>query len=298
MRFEPLHESFGAQVLDVDCRDADGPGLAAALKQALSDWQVLLFRGQELSDAEFVAFCRLFGELEILPEPEKRHPEHPEIFNLSNVRADGSLTPRDDPQAVFLRGTSRWHTDSSFRSVPCLATVLFALEVPPEGGDTEFADMVAALDSLDPSERKALSRRSAVHSYAYSRSANPGKLPPLSADELAKVPDTVHPVVRQLPAGRQSVFLGGHVSHFDGEDVATSRQAVRDLERRLTGVGNVYRHRWRKNDLLLWDNRSTLHRLTGYEIDKYRRVMRRCTVAGTGGVLSVSDDVANEILSL
>ena len=284
MRFEPLHSSLGACVEGFDCQADARPEVAEELKQALSDWQVLLFRDQELSDSAFVAFCRLFGELEILPEPEKRHPEHPEIFNLSNVRADGSLTPRDDPQAVFLRGTSRWHTDSSFREVPCLATILYAVEVPPEGGDTEFANMIAAYEALSAAERDQLSRTSAVHSYAYSRSANPGKLPPLSAAELAKVPDTVHPVVRQLPDGRRSVFLGGHVSHLDGADVAASREAVRALETRLTGVGNVYRHRWRKGDLLLWDNRTTLHRLTGYEIDRYARVMRRCTVAGTQGV--------------
>lgn len=291
MRFEPLHESFGARVFDFDCRNCGDAGLALTLKKALSDWQVLLFRGQDLTDAEFVAFCRLFGELEILPEPEKRHPAHPEIFDLSNVRPDGSLTPNDDPQAVFLRGTSRWHTDSSFRRVPCLATILYALDVPPEGGDTEFANMIAAFESLDPTELEALSRRAAVHSYAYSRSANPGRLPPLSAEELAKVPDTVHPVLRRLPDGRHSVFLGGHVSHLEGEDVASSRHQVRELETRLTTIGNVYRHRWQRKDLLLWDNRSTLHRLTGYQIDKYRRVMRRCTVAGTTGVEPVDKEL-------
>jgi alpha-ketoglutarate-dependent taurine dioxygenase len=284
MRFEPLHPTFGARVVGFDpARDAE-PGTAKALKRALSEHRILLFRDQELSDADFVGFCRLFGDLEILPEPEKRHPDHPEIFNLSNIRPDGTLTPRDDPQAIFLRGTSRWHTDSSFREIPCLATILYAVEVPPEGGDTEFADMIAAHDALDAAERAELERLSAVHSYAYSRSTNPGKLKPLTPEELAKVPDTTHPVIRRLPDGRRSVYLGGHVSHLADSDVEASRARVRDLEARLTAVGNVYRHAWRKGDLLLWDNRSTLHRLTGYEIDKYRRVMRRCTVAGTDPV--------------
>lgn len=285
MKLISLHQSMGAQVEGLDCARPVSAEDALRLRQALSEHQILLFRDQDISDAAFVDFSRTFGDLEILPEPEKRHPEFPEIFNLSNIRPDGSLTPRDDPQAVFLRGTSRWHTDSSFREIPCLATILYAVEVPPEGGDTEFANMVAAHDSLSENERQELSARQAVHSYAYSRAANPGKLKPLSPEELAKVPDTVHPVIRQHPDGRRSVYLGGHVSHLQGEPVESSRKSVRALEDRLTSIGNVYRHQWRKGDLLLWDNRTTLHRLTGYEIDRYARIMRRCTVTGTERVL-------------
>ncbi len=293
LRLRPLHDSLGARVEGFDCASEEAGRHAAELKQALSDRQVLLFRDQDLTDAAFVRFCRLFGDLEILPEPDKRHPEHPEIFNLTNVRADGSLTPQDDPQAVFLRGTGRWHTDSSFGEVPCLATALYAVEVPPVAGDTEFANMIAAYRALPEAERADLSRKTAVHSYAYSRSANPGKLKPLSEEELAKVPDVRHPVVRELPDGRRSIYLGGHVSHLEGCEVEASRREVRALEDRLTRLGNVYRHQWRVGDLVLWDNRTTLHRLTGYEIDKHARVMRRCTVAGKEGVArgQAGDDI-------
>lgn len=276
---------FGVEVRGFNAAQADAEQDAGTLRQLLSDRQIVLLRDQHLADREFVGFCRMFGKLEILPEPEKRQPDNPEIFNLSNVRADGSLTPFDDPQAVFLRGTSRWHTDSSFRQIPCLATVLYAVEVPPEGGDTEFANMIAAHDALTDAERAELRALKAVHSYAYSRAANPGELKPLSPTELAAVPDMTHPVIRELPDGRRSVYLGGHVSHLDGQDIEQSRARVRALEDRLTTVGNVYRHAWRQGDLLLWDNRTTLHRLTGYEIDRYRRVMRRCTVVGQEAVV-------------
>ena len=287
MKFEPLHASLGASVTDIDCAD-DGAHLAEELQAALTRWQILLFRDQNLTDEQFVSFCRNFGDLEILPEPEKRHPVYPEIFNLSNVKPDGSLPHPDEPQAVFLRGTSRWHTDSSFRDVPCLATVLYAITVPPERGDTLFANMIAAYDSLDAAERRELERRRVVHSYAYSRSANPGKLAPMSAEELALVPDVAHPMIRQHADGRRSVFLGGHASHIEGEPVDASRENIRALEDRLTAVENVYRHQWQEGDLLIWDNRSTLHRLTDYEIDGYPRVMRRCTVAGRDPVVPVS----------
>ncbi len=286
MEFTPLHASLGASVTDIDCAD-DGTQIADELQAALGRWQVLLFRDQALTDEEFVRFCKNFGTLEILPEPEKRHPEYPEIFNLSNVRPDGSLPNRDDPQAVFLRGTSRWHTDSSFREIPCLATILYAVTVPPENGDTEFANMIAAYDSLDEDDRRALEQQRVVHSYAYSRSANPGKLEPMSAEELARVPDVVHPMIRQHDDGRRSVFLGGHASHIDGQPVEASRAHIRALEDSLTAVGNVYRHQWRQGDLLIWDNRTTLHRLTDYAIERYPRVMRRCTVAGREPVVPV-----------
>lgn len=284
--FSPLHGSLGAEVAGLDCAK-DATSAAADLQAALARWQVLLFRGQDLSDEAFVRFCRNFGELEILPEPDKRHPVYPEIFNLSNVKPDGGLPHRDDPQAVFLRGTSRWHTDSSFRQIPCLATVLYAVTVPPEGGDTEFANMIAAHDSLAGAERQDLERLQVVHSYAYSRSANPGKLAPMSPEELARVPDVVHPMIRQHADGRRSVFLGGHASHIEGEPVEASRARIRALEDRLTAVDNVYRHQWRQGDLLIWDNRTTLHRLTGYAIDRHPRVMRRCTVAGRDPVVPV-----------
>jgi alpha-ketoglutarate-dependent taurine dioxygenase len=117
MKFTPLHPSLGALVEGVDCND-DFCEQADRLKTALAQWQLLLFRGQDLADPAFLEFCRNFGTLELLPEPEKRHPEFPEIFNLSNVKPNGSLTHRDDPQAVFLRGTSRWHTAAVFAIYP------------------------------------------------------------------------------------------------------------------------------------------------------------------------------------
>jgi alpha-ketoglutarate-dependent taurine dioxygenase len=284
MDLSPLHPSLGARVDSVDCGQ-DMSASADTLKAELARSQVLLFRDQKLSDAAFVDFCRNFGALELLPEPEKRHPDHPEIFNLSNLKPDGSLTHHDEPQAVFLRGTARWHTDSSFREIPCLATVLYAITVPPEDGDTEFANMIAAHDSLSADEKAELESLQAVHSYAYSRSTNPGKMDPVKAEELAKVPDVTHPVIRSLPDGRRSVYLGTHASHILGEPVDEGRARLRALEDRLTAVDNVYRHKWRQGDLLIWDNRSTLHRLTGYAVDKHARVMRRCTVTGTEKVL-------------
>ncbi|MEO1191780.1 MAG: TauD/TfdA family dioxygenase [Pseudomonadota bacterium] len=282
-----MHASLGVEVTDFDFERLDDPETAAALSHLLARHQVVLLRGQELSAEAFVSFCRAFGDLELLPEPEKRHPDYPEIARLTNVKPDGSLTVPDEPQAVFLRGTSRWHTDSSFRAIPCLATALYARQVTPEGGETEFANMVAAYESLDPAERSELEGLEAVHSYAFSRANNPGKVEPMSEEERRLVPDVTHPVVRFHADGRRSIYLGGHVSHLEGQDVDEGRARVRALEGRLTDVGNVYRHSWRERDLLIWDNRSTLHRLIPYDIARYPRSMWRCTVTGRDPVVGV-----------
>jgi alpha-ketoglutarate-dependent taurine dioxygenase len=294
LRFEPLDAPLGAQVHGLDLPSGTDPAATAsagstepiddetvaALGQALVDHSVLVFRGAAISPADLVALGRAFGQLEILPEPEKRHPDHPEIFNLTNVRPDGDVVDREEPQAVFLRGTERWHTDSSFRAVPSLCTMLYAVEVPDSGGETEFADMYRAFDELPDDLRAEVTDRRLIHSYAYSRANNPGQLEPMSDEELAQFPPVSHPLVRQHPDGRCSLYLGGHVAAMDGVDDPEGRRLIDAVLDHATQDRFVYRHRWQADDLVVWDNRSTLHRLRPYDIAGTRRVMRRITVAG------------------
>ena len=145
LEFEKLETDFGARIHGINQSDYLDEQLVQALTVGLDEHGVLLMRGEEISPGRLVELGRAFGELEILPEPEKRHPDHPEIFDLTNVRSDGEVVDYEEPQAVFLRGTERWHTDSSFREIPCLCTMLYALEVPDSGGETQFANMFSAL---------------------------------------------------------------------------------------------------------------------------------------------------------
>ena len=270
----------GAPLANLDPTTPASPELAAALADGLARHRVLVFRGQSITPGQLVALGRAFGELEILPEPDKRHAEHPEIFNLSNVRSDGEIVTFDEPQAVFLRGTERWHTDSSFRAVPCLCTMLYAVEVP-EGSATQFADMVAGWSQLAPARQAEVEGLRAVHSYEFSRANNPGEMEPMSPEEQAKYPPVVHPLVRTNADGSRSVFAGGHASHLDGWPEEEGRTLIRRLEAEVTVDEVVYTHYWQPDDLVVWDNRTTLHRLRPYDIANQRRVMRRITVAGT-----------------
>ena len=277
---EPLDAPLGARLRGLDPA-AISPAHRELLGTALFDHGLLLVRDEDLTPAELVALGRAFGELEILPEPEKRHPDHPEIFDLTNVRPDGQIVHRDEPQAVFLRGTERWHTDSSFRAVPALCTMLYAVEVPRRGGQTQFADMRKALRLLPPDQRQQMHDLRLVHSYEYSRANNPGRLDPMTDEERRKYPPVEHPWIRTHGDGSQSLYMGGHASHIAGRDESDSRTWFAEIEAQLSVHDVVYEHQWRAGDLLVWDNRTLLHRLLPYDIANERRVMRRVTVAGT-----------------
>lgn len=285
LEVKPL-DPFGGELIGFDPRQVQSPDGAAEFLDALTDHALLVARGLDLSGAELVSIGRALGDLEILPEPDKRNPDHPEIFDLSNVRPDGQIVDFDEPQAVFLRGTERWHTDSSFREIPCFSTMLYAIEVPATGGETQFADMRAAWEAL-PADRQAdLDGLRVVHSYEYSRANNPGELEPWTDEERAKYPPVTHPLVRTHPGGRRSLYLGGHASHIESMALDEGRTLLAEVEAEATPPDRVYEHRWQAGDLVMWDNRSTLHRLRPYDIAHHRRVMRRITVAGTEPVVS------------
>lgn len=284
IRFEPLDAPLGARVIGVDPTEPPTPETIEALGQGLNRYGVLVFRAGAIEPGDFVRLGRAFGELEMLPEPDKRHPDHPEIFNLTNVGQDDRVVDFDEPQSVFLRGTERWHTDSSFRPLPCLCTMLYAVEVPETGSATEFADMTAAFENLPAEEQAELSRLQLVHSYEYSRANNPGEMGKMDDDERSKFPPVTHPWVRRHADGRRSLYMGGHVSHIAGQDIDESRARVAELTERVTTEQIIYQHAWRQHDLVVWDNRTTLHRLLRYDIANQRRVMRRITVANDEAV--------------
>ena len=279
--FVPLTAPLGAFVRGFDPSQEPDESLIEALAAGLLEHAVLVFRGHELAPAQLVQLGHAFGGLEILPEPDKRHPDHPEIFDLTNVRPNGTLVEFDEPQAVFLRGTQRWHTDSSFRAVPALCTMLYAKEVPTRGGQTQFADMRKALRLLPPEDRAEIAELRLVHSYEFSRANNPGRMEAMSDDERAKYPPVEHPWIRTNLDDSQSLYMGGHASHIVGRDVDESRHWFAEIEAQLSVHDVVYEHQWQPHDLVVWDNRTTLHRLLGYDIANESRVMQRITVAGS-----------------
>jgi alpha-ketoglutarate-dependent 2,4-dichlorophenoxyacetate dioxygenase len=276
-----LHPRFGAELVGVDVKRVDDAAFAE-IAAAFDEHSVLLFRGQSLTDEEQIAFSRRFGPLETtIRSISSREGTPVHIANLSNVDADGRLIPSGDKRNVYNAGNQMWHSDSSFKKAPALASLLSAREIPPEGGETQFASMRVAHERLPADVQRFLEDKVAVHSFVYSRGLVDDGLMP--ADHAAQVPPVRQALVRVNPVnGRRAFYVGSHACEIVGMPTAEARALLRELREAATRPELVYTHRWQVGDLVMWDNRCMLHRGRPWDESRYRRVMHRTTVAGDG----------------
>ena len=248
------------------------------IEDAFHQYAVLAFRDANLTESEHIDFSRRFGALE---RTLSQRTDKPEISLLSNVAKDGEIAKPDDNLGLFLKGNRYWHTDSSFKKVPAKASLLRAVEVPDTGGDTEWADMRAAWDALDPDTQQRLEGLVAVHSYAYSQ-GKVGGIALLNKREQDALPPVRQPVVRVHPAtGRKNLYVGRHASHVLGMPRDEGRALLERLTEDACQAPRIFRHHWRAGDIVAWDNRCVLHRGHPWSFDQ-PRVMKRTTVAGDG----------------
>ena len=277
----PHEGACGATVTGVRLADL-GDGDFAAVLAAWHTYGVLAFPGQHLGPDEHVAFSRRIGQLENTNTKDRDSTEHrPTTLALSNVNRRGELVA--DPEARlnrYLRSNQHWHTDSSFKRISAKASMLVAVEVPDEGGETDYADMRAAYDALDPALQARLEGLVAVHSIAWSQSLAMGEDDVLSPEEQRYLPPVRHPLVRvHEPTGRPSLFIGRHARLIEGWSDGESRALLDELLEGACQPPRVYRHRWQAGDAVLWDNRCMLHRGRPWDTSQ-ARVMRRTTIAG------------------
>jgi len=273
----PLSVAVGAEIVGIDlARPLDDDDIAT-IRRTLADRCIVLFRGQEMTPKQHIDFSARFGELEIHPLDAYQHPEHPELFMVSNLPVNGK--PSDT------RNVGRfWHSDLCYTETPSLGSLLFAREVPAVGGDTVFANMYRALDTLSDTFRGMLEGLRAVHDY----SRSPGlreRDPETSARMVAKVPPVEHPLITTHPdSGRRSLFVSEHfTSRIVGMTDAESSALLGHLVANATRLENTYRHQWRVGDLVFWDNRCALHyALADFDVNDpaNRRHMHRTTVKG------------------
>jgi alpha-ketoglutarate-dependent 2,4-dichlorophenoxyacetate dioxygenase len=279
LALRPLHARFGVEVLDVDVTRVDDDTFKE-IAEAFDDHSVLLFRGQRLSDQEQIAFSERFGPLESTIRSIASQPgTPPPISNISNVDAEDRLIPRDDKRSLYHAGNRMWHSDSSFKRIPALASLLSAREVPSEGGETEYASMRVAYDLLPPEDQRILEGKVAVHSFTYSRGLVSAGL--FEPEHAAQVPPVRQALVRANPAnGRKAFYVGSHACEIVGMSTDAARALIHRLVAAATRPELVYTHRWRVGDLVMWDNRCMLHRGRPWDEGRFRRVMHRTTVAG------------------
>ncbi len=276
-----LHDDFGVEVVGVDLAAPMGDARFKEIEAVFNDRSVVLFRDQELDDDRQIAFSRRFGPLEISPPAQANDKETTYVGRVSNVDKAGRKLPSDHKKVIYLTGNYLWHTDSSFKQTPALASLLSAREVPPEGGETEFVSARAAYGRLDPARRAAIEDLTVIHDFVFSRSKVGADV--VSADHAKLVPPVPQRLVRTNPAtGAKNYFVGSHAARVVGWTEPQSRALLDDLLARATRPADIYRHHWRQGDLIIWDNRCALHRGRPWDADRYRRQMHRTTVAGAG----------------
>ena len=280
--FEQLGPTLAARVIGVDATRKLDPETIRAIEAGMDHYAVLVFPQQDLTDEQQVAFSECFGELEataggnITKKEDRRLNE--KMADVSNLDRDGRPLARDDRRRMFNLGNQLWHSDSSFRATPAKYSILSGRVVSTEGGNTEFADMRAAYDALDERTKAEIEDLVCEHSLIYSR----GSLgfDALTDAERASFKPVLQRLVRTHPVtGRKSLYLSSHAGSILGWPVPEARAFLRDLTEHATDVRFRYVHRWAPFDLVMWDNRQTMHRVRRFDLNVVRD-MRRTTVAG------------------
>jgi alpha-ketoglutarate-dependent 2,4-dichlorophenoxyacetate dioxygenase len=287
IRVKSLHPLFVGSMSGVDLRGGVDRKTLEEIEAALDRYAVLVFPGQALDDEQQIRLARWFGPLEKSIgsiRKDRKVRLRSELADVSNLNSDNGIRSRDDAWRMMLLANELWHTDSSFKRVPGKFSLLSAREVPPAGGETEFADLRAAYDALDERTKQIVEALVAEHSIFHSRSLVGYN--DFTDEERAVLPPVQQSVARTLPgSGRKTLYLASHASHIVGWPVERGRRFLRDLIDFATQPRFVYRHRWNAGDLLIWDNRCTLHRARPYDDLNHRRDMRRVTTEDSAPTL-------------
>jgi alpha-ketoglutarate-dependent 2,4-dichlorophenoxyacetate dioxygenase len=279
LTFRKLHPCLAGEASAIDLREVHDRATLEQIRDGMDEFGVLVFRDQALSDEEQLAFARRFdGELHAKTGAAvlgKNRLGHDALTDISNVGEDGDVLRANDRRRMLSIGNRIWHTDASFQDPAGRYSMLLAKVIPPVEADTEFADMRAAYDALDAGAKAKLEGLRVFHSIAHSRRMMGFEF---THEEEAQLKGAVHPLVRTIPPlGRRSLYLASHASHIVDWPVPEGRLFLGDLIEHATQRRFVYSHSWRPGDLVIWDNRATMHRGRPYDDTKYRRELRRVT---------------------
>ena len=287
---QQLHPGLAAEAGFIDLSQSLSDAVIADIQAAIDAWPVLVFRDQQLTDAQLRDFAARFGPLEIgrsAARPGKRRLAIPEIGDISNLDTENNVRALDDRRRLDALGNRLWHTDASYMPVPVVLGMLHAVTLPPPSpfgnGETEFADMRAAYDALPPATKDAVDPLIAEHDVFWSR----GQIgfTDFPQGEREQYPPSPQRLVHRHPVtGRKSLYLSAHASHIQGWPVADDRLLLLDLTAHATRAAFVYSHTWRLGDLVIWDNRWTMHRGRPHD-ERAPRDLRRATTLDVGSTL-------------
>jgi alpha-ketoglutarate-dependent 2,4-dichlorophenoxyacetate dioxygenase len=274
----PVGPGFAAELRGVTLADiASDDAAYAAARAAFEEHSVLVFRGQEVTDELQLAFSRRFGPPEVTKVGSQGTGSH--FVILSTIGPDGKVVPADHRLSLRSKANQLWHTDSSFKRVPALTSILSARVIPERGGETEYVSTRLAFERLDAALRTRLENSFAWHDYAHSRSqVAPGLATP---EERAALPPQCWRMVWKNPAnGRGAIYLASHAYAVEGMEAAAGKKLIDELMEAATADGTSYLHQWRKGDVVMWDNRATMHRGRPWPAHE-ARLMIRTTISAT-----------------
>jgi alpha-ketoglutarate-dependent 2,4-dichlorophenoxyacetate dioxygenase len=274
----PLGPGFAAELRGVTLADVAGDdAVYRAVRAAFEEHSVLVFRGQQVTDQSQIAFSRRFGPLEITPPTTPGAGTH--LVILTTIDQDGNVVPADHRIALRNKANQLWHADSTFKSVPALASVLSARIIPEHGGETEYVSTRLAFDRLDAAAQARIADLFAWHDYSHSRR----KIAPdiVGAAERAALPPQCWRMVWTNPAnGRSALYIASHAYAIESMDEAAAQKLIAELTEAATAPGSSYTHTWRQGDVVMWDNRATLHRGRPWPAHE-ARLMVRTTISAT-----------------
>ncbi|HEY4172511.1 MAG TPA: TauD/TfdA family dioxygenase [Rhodopila sp.] len=285
MHITPLTPHFAGDVTGIDLTRPLTAPQVAAIEAGMDRFAVLIFHDQPFDDETQMAFSRNFGALEVSSGAEMAKPEDRrlklEMADISNLDRDNQLRPADDKTRLGSLGNRLWHSDASFRAIPAKYSLLSARIIPGSGGNTEFADMRAAYDALDDATKADIDDMITEHSTAYSREIIGFPKENYGAHNQDKLRPVRHRLVRTHPVtGRKSLYLSAHIGTIVGWPVPEARAFIRDLTEHATQPQFIHAHQWRVHDLVIWDNRTTMHRARRYKDLHEIRDLHRTTIRG------------------
>jgi taurine dioxygenase len=285
IKLRRLSYALGAEVCGVDVSRPMSEAAFGEIYEAFLEHGILLFRDQDITREQHIEFSRRFGELDRHDAlPRDRHPDHPEILMVTNE-------PKPDGSPSDSRYTGRqWHSDMSFTPVPSLGSLLRGITIPEVGGDTVFANMYLAYETLSDGMKNLIADLHGIQMSGTRKNADVAVGAKLAEEQRKLNPPIAQPVVRVHPeTGRKALYLGDKVKRFDGMTEEESRPLIEYLNSHATRFEFIYRHQWRRNDIVAWDNRCTMHLALGDFDETQRRHMERTTVLGTPSGYVVAD---------
>ena len=282
LQLKPLHAVFAAEASGIDLSQPLAPAEVRAINAAMNEYAVLVWRGQPLTAQQQIGFATAFGPLDIGLKRVFKRPERLEderLIDISNVDAQGNVARRDSPKNLSNFANMLWHSDSSFMNPRAAYSMLHCVVKPSWGGNTEFADLRAAYDTLDERTKATIQDLEAEHFALHTRLLLGDDA--YTDEQKKEIPPSVWPLADTHPgSGRKVLFVGVHARQIIGWPTAESRMLLQDLLEHATQRERVYTHEWQVGDLVMWDNRSTLHRGRRYDLNE-RRELRRTTVNDT-----------------